>query len=232
MADGQPRYASFGYRRESTMTAVEWMTSQDPLAMLRHLGPQASPRTLRLFGTACYRHIWDDLDKKVRSAVELAEYFSDGFASRMALTSAEESMQEAGGESGCASDYAFTAAQNSVGEMIRIATVARMHAAGRIQSLAREKTARSYACSALRDIFTPFRANREWVALSAAVALAQGAYDERLLPSGHLDPGRLAVLADAVEESGGADEELVQHLRSPGPHVRGCWAVDLIVGKQ
>jgi hypothetical protein len=37
------------------------------------------------------------------------------------------------------------------------------------------------------------------------------------------------VLADALEEVGGADEALLGHLRGPGPHVRGCWAVDLVL---
>jgi hypothetical protein len=60
----------------------------------------------------------------------------------------------------------------------------------------------------------------------AVVSLAQAAYDERQLPSGELDTHRLSVLADALEETG-APDELVAHLRSPGPHVRGCWALDL-----
>jgi hypothetical protein len=46
------------------------------------------------------------------------------------------------------------------------------------------------------------------------------------------DPQRLAVLADALEEAGCNDAEILTHLRSPGPHVRGCWALDLILGKQ
>jgi hypothetical protein len=52
------------------------------------------------------------------------------------------------------------------------------------------------------------------------------------LPAGQLDPTRLAVLADAVEEAGCTDADLLGHLRGPGPHVRGCWAVDLLLGKE
>jgi hypothetical protein len=63
------------------------------------------------------------------------------------------------------------------------------------------------------------------------VSLAEAAYEERHLPSGQLDAARLAVLSDALEESGCADIDLLAHLRSPGPHVRGCWAVDLVLGK-
>jgi hypothetical protein len=61
--------------------------------------------------------------------------------------------------------------------------------------------------------------------------LAEAAYDERQLPSGHLDPARLAVLADALEEAGCTDPDLLGHLRGPGPHVRGCWALDLLADK-
>jgi len=66
---------------------------------------------------------------------------------------------------------------------------------------------------------------------ATAVWLAQAAYDERLLPSGELDTVRLAVLADALEEAGSADADVLSHLRGPGPHVRGCWAVDLILSR-
>ena len=44
-------------------------------------------------------------------------------------------------------------------------------------------------------------------------------------------PPRLAVLSDALEEAGCAEARLLDHLRGPSPHVRGCWAVDLLLGK-
>jgi hypothetical protein len=62
--------------------------------------------------------------------------------------------------------------------------------------------------------------------------IAQAIYDERRLPAGTLDTGRLAILADALLDAGCDNEELLQHCRSAGPHVRGCWAVDLILGKE
>jgi hypothetical protein len=61
--------------------------------------------------------------------------------------------------------------------------------------------------------------------------LAQDVYDDRLLPSGHLDAARLAVLADMLEEAGSCDAGLLGHLRSVGPHVRGCVAVDAVLGR-
>lgn len=90
----------------------------------------------------------------------------------------------------------------------------------------------------LREILgpTPFRKVRVAPSLlrwrdDTIPKLAQQAYDDRLLPEGHLDAARLAVLADALEEAGFDGAGLLAHLRGPGPHVRGCWAVDCLLGK-
>src|SRR4051812_14227597 len=90
-------------------------------------------------------------------------------------------------------------------------------------------------CALLRDLFgNPFRPppvlDPTWLT-PAVVSLARAAYEERDLPSGHLEPARLAVLADALEEAGCTDQEILGHLRGPGPHARGCWALDAILGK-
>jgi hypothetical protein len=61
--------------------------------------------------------------------------------------------------------------------------------------------------------------------------LAQSAYDGHQLPEGTLAPDLLAVLADALEEAGCRDQSVLDHLRSPGTHVRGCWPLDLILGR-
>jgi hypothetical protein len=83
----------------------------------------------------------------------------------------------------------------------------------------------------LRDLFgpLPFRpvaVDPAWLAWNGGTipALARAVYDEHAFD-------RLPVLADALEEAGSASPDLLDHLRGPGPHVRGCWAVDLILGK-
>src|SRR5262249_9308543 len=89
----------------------------------------------------------------------------------------------------------------------------------------------------LRDTFrNPFRAAPtlepsllHWNG-GTVVQLAQAAYSERSMPSGHLVPTRLAVLSHALAEAG-APPEVQAHLRAPGPHWRGCWAVGLLLGK-
>jgi len=52
------------------------------------------------------------------------------------------------------------------------------------------------------------------------------------MPSGRLDKTRLAILADALEETGLTNADILDHLRGPGPHYRGCWSVDLILGRE
>ena len=62
--------------------------------------------------------------------------------------------------------------------------------------------------------------------------LAQAIYDNRELPSGHFDNAQLAILADALTDAGCDNEDILEHCRSEGPHVRGCWVVDLVSGKE
>ena len=79
--------------------------------------------------------------------------------------------------------------------------------------------------------FRPLSMNTTWLTPSV-IGLAQSAYDERIMPSGELDTDRLAVLSDALEEAGCDSEDILNHLRGSAPHVRGCWVVDLLLGKE
>lgn len=58
----------------------------------------------------------------------------------------------------------------------------------------------------------------------AVVGLAGGMYAGR-------DFGPMPVLADALEDAGCADDAILAHCRGGGPHVRGCWVIDLALGK-
>jgi hypothetical protein len=80
------------------------------------------------------------------------------------------------------------------------------------------------------NIFNPARLHPRWKTQSIK-AIAQAAYDERRLPSGELDTARLAILSDALEEAGCTDA-ILHHLRSPGPHVWGCWALDHLLARE
>jgi hypothetical protein len=79
--------------------------------------------------------------------------------------------------------------------------------------------------------FRPVSVEPAWLT-PTVIKLAAVAYEERTLPSGELDSARLAVLTDALEEAGCTDTDILGHCRSEGPHVRGCWVIDLLLGKQ
>jgi hypothetical protein len=82
-------------------------------------------------------------------------------------------------------------------------------------------------CELLRCVFgNPFRpvaAEPAWLSWNdgVAVRLAHGIYADRAFD-------RMAILADALEEAGCTNQEILTHLREPGPHVRGCWALDAL----
>lgn len=63
------------------------------------------------------------------------------------------------------------------------------------------------------------------VRTTTVLGLARAAYD------GH-DGGLLPILADALEDAGCTDAATLSHCRGPGPHVRGCWALDLLLEKE
>jgi hypothetical protein len=86
----------------------------------------------------------------------------------------------------------------------------------------------SRACSIVRDIFgNPFRPiafDPTWLT-PTVVALAKGIYVERAFD-------RMPILADALEEAGCDNAEVLLHCRGDGPHVKGCWVVDAVLGKE
>jgi hypothetical protein len=79
----------------------------------------------------------------------------------------------------------------------------------------------------LRDIFgNPFRPVAfapSW-RTSTVLALARQMYEFR-------DFSAMPILADAIQDAGCNSDNILEHCRSPGPHVRGCWVVDLVLNK-
>ena len=203
------------------MTEAEWVACTDPTPMLGFLWGNASDRKLRLSAAACSRRGWGRISAPGRAAVEVAEAFADGLAGPAELRAARQACKFAGG------DAAWYAAASR-------AAIAARNAALSAQAGADPTPERAAQAALLRCVFgNPFRPVTLDPALRTptVVALAQAAYDERQLPAGTLDAQRLAVLVDALEEAG-ADPAIVGHLRSDGPHVRGCWALDLVIDRQ
>jgi hypothetical protein len=224
------------------MTSAEWTTCNNPKAMLTFLKSQhaTSERKLRLFSCACFRRIWYALtDHRAQKVVEVAERYADGMADDVEREGALEQIASAGRIGADAVRWAVVAfAQTGAIMAVDAAGQTAACPAGQEYDPARWQAEWSAQCDLLRCIFpNPFRdiptIDRRWLAWNDGTVqwLAQAAYEHRSLHDGTLELGRLAVLADAIEEAGCTDAELLGHLRAVGPHVRGCFALDAVLGK-
>jgi hypothetical protein len=231
------------------VTEDQWLCSQDPAAMLDHLGSTADARKLRLFACACCRRVWHMLPEgPIREAVEVCERVADGAAGESELVWAiKEARLVAKGKGFGAANLVVRAIV--AGDLQRAAVAAAFDALGMVLragglgafdagfNLVRAAEGAVFA-GWIRCLFgNPFRPS---LPLPAAVLawsdgtlrrLAEGIYEGRRLPAGTLDTTRLAILADALLDAGCDDDELLAHCRSRGPHVRGCWVVDTVLGK-
>jgi hypothetical protein len=243
------------------MTEEEWLACEEPEKLLDFLRGRASHRKLRLFACACCRRLWGLLDdERSRRAVEAGEDFADGLVSESVLKAAKdaaiaaaESAPRASGPAdepdrhlaaGAASftaqwfrrrgrDYDYDPVARHIVLGASLAVCVRTTPEGVEPALYGSDEYQAQV-ALLRDIFAwPTRQVTFKGAWRTAPVreLAQAAYDERVLPPGELSTHRLAVLSDALEEAGCDDEAILSHLRLPGPHVRGCWALDLLLNK-
>jgi hypothetical protein len=105
------------------------------------------------------------------------------------------------------------------------------HSVGFLTASYNASVGKERLCALLRDIFgllpyRPVALDRTWLTWRDGTIskLAQAIYDERAFD-------RLPILADALVDAGCTDEAILGHCRGPGPHIRGCWVVDLLLGK-
>jgi hypothetical protein len=219
--------------KKKRATETDWVAYTDPQPMLSLLPETASARKQTLFACACCRRIWRLLtDARSRRAVEVMERYSDGLADESererAGREALAAYKAASGNAAEAADAAAHAFESEARFRPFRAMVCAKFAVGKRAGAAEAAS----QCLLVRDIFgNPFRPITPEPAwrTPAVVSLATAAYEERLLPAGTLDADRLAVLADALEEAGCDNADILSHLRGPGPHVRGCWVVDQLL---
>lgn len=235
------------------MTEAEWLASFDPGPMLEFLKGKVSDRKFRLFSCACYRRIWHKLPEVSRQTVEVAERFVDGKATSVELRSARQLvMSQYGGSEWLAVRKAgeshplgseWLAVRKSSGYSARRAAYS---AASKLSQIpdggyAGEIFVAECKCQTIivHEIFgNPLRPTPPVPASILAWndgmvrRIAEVIYSERHLPDGTLDNTRLAILADALEEAGCTNADILDHCHQPGEHVRGCWVIDLILGKK
>jgi hypothetical protein len=223
------------------MRPAKWNTSTDPDRMLEAAAGRLSDRKLLLFGCACARRVSALLPESVRAVIPLIEGAAE--------VEDEEGRQEA----------VRAALIESVGHLFGLGVTLlqpRLQFGQFVPSVTRALSALEWSAAlppeerAWTEYLNPLlnlsprRDHPEQAALlrcvagypfdpsaidpawrtSDAVSLAAGIYADEAFD-------RLPILADALMDAGCCDDRILSHLRSAGPHVRGCWVVDLVLGK-
>jgi len=225
------------------MTEQEWLECAilKPMAEFLQL-PLLNERKRWLFACACCRRIWSLMpDERSRRVIELRERHVDGFvtddeiwqgmkAANQARNDAREPFRslsdfdERGPE--CAPAWAAAAASTNWATAVRFVLNAISCVEPEKRKIAHQNE-EAALCRLLRDIFgNPFRPVRfdsRW-RTSTVLDLARTIYDDRVTD-------RMPILADALMDAGCDSEEIIAHCRQSGEHVRGCWAVDLLLQK-
>jgi hypothetical protein len=226
--------------RVAGMDEAQWRACRAPLVLLACLRDKVTRtkdgrRRLRLWACACARRHWDRIDKPprvaevMRAGVEMAERFADGEVDRATFEVAVKEARRQGEGISVLAAPAFIAGHATLTVPFEGAwEIARLgpEAGGAYHGPA-FLAEQLEQCRLLRDVFAnPFRPVKRPtrdVLRGSVSALAETIYRERTF-------AELPVLADALEDAGCDEAELLRHLRSDGPHVRGCWALDLVRG--
>ena len=212
------------------MTEHEWLTCSDPKPMLEFMRGKASDRKLRLLACAWSRSVWARLtDGRFHRVVEIAEQFVEGQAGMEELDAAHSEALEASGAAFESGEWFLWAASHPAYASVDLDPFRELMRyddfAEEWEEVVQSEMQTTKQC---RDIFgNPFRPvafDPAW-RTSTVVALAAGIYAERAFD-------RMPILADALQDAGCDSGDLLNHCRGGGPHVRGCWVVDLVLGKE
>jgi hypothetical protein len=195
------------------MDETEWLARTDVRPMLWFLRDKASDRKLRLFSVACCRRARHLLTAEwFREVVDFAERFADGTAS-------DDERQF----------YRNQASSCARGAMARhvVSTGIAHELAGDADAWDRIVLVHLLRCIVGPLPFRPVTIDPKWLTWNHGTvpAIARRSYDERAFHD-------LPILADALEDAGCTDYDILAHCRGDGPHARGCWVVDLLLGKE
>ncbi len=220
------------------MKEQEWLACDDSTPMLEFIVGQASDRKLRLFACACTRAVrellWVNFYSKL--ALQRAEEYAEGKGTPEDLLAAQNDVRDRLELYGAEPIYdaSFWACGPNIAEDL---SECAFYAANTSMKLIQDEI-EAYRVRAeavrqqshfLRDVLGPvlFRSillDPRW-RTSTVVGLAEAIYADRAFD-------RLPILADALQDAGCEDADILAHCRGDGPHVRGCWVVDLVLGKQ
>lgn len=212
------------------MTDAEWQAATSPDQLLAHLGGGRSKRKLRLLACACCRRMGAFIPAEFREMLATAERYADRQVRKSELPSHIKRFRHVDRAAGA---VVLVAHKHGSVESLRMAIaearwVLAANGQGRHfgEPLAAEGAVQA---DLLRDVFgNPFRPvalSPAWLT-STVLALAQGTYEDRAFD-------RLPILADALMDAGCDNDNVLSHCRDDSQaHVRGCWVVDLLLGKE
>jgi hypothetical protein len=219
------------------MNRTDWLSSNDPMPMLDWLLAQpvvGNERKLRLFACACCRRLeatlrgheqW--LVREIERGEQMAEAGRLSIAKphlgRSAVLSPTDERQLA---ANVVLAVSAASAWNAAWEVVT--AIRALQRAGQGSADDRLDAEGRAQAALVRDIFGHMFQPRlqylaDVIAHPPVLALARTIYEDRSF-------AELPVLADALEDAGCTDEEMLEHCREPGGHVRGCWVVDEVLG--
>jgi hypothetical protein len=218
------------------MTEEEWLTGSEAADLVFEVKDLVSDRKVRLLAVACARRVnhllWAGWHSYL--AIDIAEDYADGIGTREQLEAGQRGVVgklelypgepvydasfwacsvDINGDVGCSLFYAANVSTRPFSEDDE---------AARVREAEVGQQTRLLRCI-FGNPFRPVTFAPAW-RTETALALATGIYEDRAFD-------RLPILADALEEAGCDVADVLTHCRGPGPHARGCWVVDGVLGK-
>jgi hypothetical protein len=209
------------------VTEAEWLACEDPRTMVSYLGKDAGKskggrRQIRLLLSACCRREWHYfVDARSRELIESSESYADGLLSYRDFKELWDEVFNAHSRGAEGAHLACMAAHYQI-------RAAAKDGWPRVTNGESVPNAAEKA-HLVRDIFgNPFRKaafSKTW-RTDTAMSLAQQMYESR-------EFGAMPILADALQDAGCDSDDILNHCRDANAtHVRGCWVVDLVIGKE
>ncbi len=212
------------------MRPKDWATCSQVDRMLKGLDPKRHRRKWVLFNCACCRRLWERMPEGCRAYVEAAERYALGSGLKKDLSPLRGAVNAAVAHVRDPSRWHAAVAASTVTNTTRYCAWNAARAMADVGRVAHRRERHAQA-DLLREVF----GNRDRPAAVEPAWLTWNGGAVPALAHAILADGRFAdlpILADALEEAGCADDELLGHLRDPGLHVRGCWALDWLLGQE
>jgi hypothetical protein len=227
------------------MTETEWLECGDLRLLDWALERGCSTRKWSLFFLACLDPLASYLTAESKEVVAALSRAAEGHGSRAELDRTGEQVRARWGRpmstavewprvwieesADAAARYAASYDRDHSAAMaVMSCTETLCRAADRESRIAVSRQATRRHLCLIRDVFgNPFRPATffpEWQT-DTALSLARQMYES-------CDFSAMPILADALQDAGCDSAEILDHCRGPGPHVRGCWVVDLVLGKE